>query len=147
MGCGKPCGVQERRVKNKKFTRRNLTLRRQLVIVIRFREIREPVAVQVARGRLVCRVGRSRCDTLERSWPRGLCKESGMGRLRCGAVSSQSYLRHPPPRMGYAGRNRRNGAYSNFQECWSAGLDVGSQSGRRIQGKQGTLGHRRLLFV
>lgn len=49
-----------------------------------------------------------------------------------------------PPGMGYAGRNRRNGANSNFQEYRRAGLEVEAMRGRR---KQGTLGHRRLLFV
>ncbi|MDP9051254.1 MAG: hypothetical protein M3O31_11135 [Acidobacteriota bacterium] len=37
---------------------------------------------------------------------------------------------------GLCGTEQRNGANSNFQSFWFA-----------KQGKQGTLGHRRLLFV
>ena len=73
-----------------------------LAIVSRFRVNREPVAVQVARRRSVCRQVSAVCDTLETAVPpQGSCTASAWDRIRCG--TSQSYLRHPPP--GWAMRD------------------------------------------
>jgi hypothetical protein len=64
------------------------------------------------------------CDTLERKYIRRVYAwEAGMNWLRCSATSSQSYLRHPPPRrfcrdpkwMGYAGTEQRYGVNSTFR--------------------------------
>jgi hypothetical protein len=101
------------------FNIENLTSRALLGMVRRFRVNREPVAVRFARrrpvwGRLAGILSASAIHWSGSS-PQGLMQQASMGRLRCGASSSQSYLRHPPPgrsqylgwgpRMGYVGRN------------------------------------------
>lgn len=129
---------------------KNLTSRLLLDIVSGFRVNREPVAVQVAREWSVCRadLGRLRytgnSSFSAGSTPGKQARASTLRRSILAIVPATPSSRLVPnlgrgPRMGYAGRNSETEPTPTSSSSGERGLILGAS--------QGTLGHRRLLFV
>ena len=123
---------------------------------------RGPVAVQVRPVTVSVEQASTACDTLETAVPPQVrAGKQGIGQASCGATSSQSYLRHPPPdgihssriQSGWAMRDG-TGETESTPTSSSAGLQDRGSKGRSAtvdccssdlsvpDGKQGTISAR-----